>query len=117
MTDAVHHTYNGTLTEHAHVRQTPCDKLGHMRPAVCLRVQVQPHLKPVNVMHFCANTFAADALAKTLRKGAIVTVHIAVTELQLSGTADFLQMQAPAPAQHKPPITTPVNANEPELFV
>ena len=110
---AVHHSYQGKLTENAHVRQAPCDKLGHMRPVVCLRVQVQPHLKPINVTRFCADTFAADAYAKTLRKGAIVTVHINVTELQLSGTADFVELQSPAPEATRP--DKPANAQEPEL--
>ena len=110
-----HISYTGTLTENAHCRQVMCDKRGHMRPAVCMLVRIQANLKPMRVKQFCADSLAAEAYAKTMRKGTEITVHVPLTELQISGTADFVEVQTPAPDAVATPKVAPVNSQEPEF--
>jgi hypothetical protein len=120
MTDPVQYlSFEGTLTRNAEMRQVVCDKLGHLRPAVLLYMSTTVGKRPLIARHFFTDALAAEAYAKSLRKGAVVTAHIPLTELHLSGTADFVEVQAPAP--DPPPKAkaadqpNPVNAQEPEL--
>jgi len=103
MPTADYMSFEGTLTRHAEMRQVPCDKLGTMRPAVCLHLLTSTK-RPVHAQYFFADALAAQAYAKGLKKGAVVTVHIATAALHMSGVADFVEVQTP-----------PVNAQEPEL--
>lgn len=111
-----HISYTGTLTENAHMRQVMCDKRGHMRPAVCMLVRVRDSLKPLHIKQFCADGTAAEALAKTYRKGTVIEVHVPLSELQISGFADFIEVQTPAPDK---PVAAPKaavpNPKEPEF--
>ena len=110
-------SFEGTLTRNAEMRQVVCDKLGHLRPAVCLHLATTTGKRPVHAQHFFADAITAQAFAKGLRKGAVVTVHIAIPELHLSGVADFVEVQTPAPDAPVKPVAppAPANAQEPEL--
>lgn len=108
-TPAQYLEFEGALTRNAEMRQLICDKQGHLRPCVCLHLLTTVGHRPLHVKKYFADALAAEAYAKTLRKGAIVTVHLPLCELHLSGTADFVELQTPAPE------AKPVQVQEPEL--
>jgi uncharacterized protein (UPF0254 family) len=112
-------SFEGTLTRNAEMRQVMCDKRGQLRAAVCLHMSTTVGKRPVHAQHFFPDAIAAQAYAKGLRKGAVVVVHIAIPELHLSGVADFVEVQTPAPElaiKSAAALSASVNAQEPELL-
>ena len=110
-----HLSFTGTLMQNAHVRQVMCDKHGHTRAAVCMLVKVRPDRQPMHIKQFCKDGSAADARAKTLRKGAVIELHVPVAELHISANADFIEVQTPAPEPAAKPVAVDTNPQEPEL--
>lgn len=119
----VHLSFTGTLVRHADRRVLPCDATGNNRQAVCMQITIDtPTMgqRPLHVTRFFDDYAQAEAACKQWRKGAVITVHLPACSMRLAGTADFIELQAPAPEPvkpcAKPTPTPPINHTEPELF-
>ena len=102
-----HISYIGKLLEHAQVRNSICGKRGNMQPTVCLTLQDIDQANPIYIKRFCADHKAAEALAKTLRKGAVVTCYALPADVHISATVDCIEVQAPAQAAQAAPTNKP----------
>lgn len=115
---ASHMSFDGTLTRAAEMRQVLCDKpgphQGQLRAAVCLHLLTSTK-RAVHTQYFFNDALAAQAYAKALKKGALLTVHIPIEALHLSGVADFVEVHAPALPAQVTPLVAQRAVQEPEL--